>query len=237
MADRDGLAAYMEGEAIDAAVATCFPFRDGGLIRLANDYVLDAARTDRRIIPFIVVDRHDEQAALIEAERCLARGARGVGELAWYEGAFGEAERKGLEGLARYMEQTGMVFMMHLNEQVGHFYPGKTAADFGEVGRLVQGHPSLKVILAHLGGGICFYEFMPEIRKAFALVYYDLAAAPFLYSEALYRFAAEFLADKVLFGSDYPLLGLSRYRPRLDELGPEVREKFLSANGRRLFGG
>jgi predicted TIM-barrel fold metal-dependent hydrolase len=237
MSDCRGLAAYMEKEGIDAAVATCFPFRDGGLIRLANDYVLDTARTDSRIIPFIVVDRHDEKGALTEAERCFAQGARGVGEIAWYEGAFGEAERKGLEGLARYMEQTGMVFMMHLNEQVGHPYPGKTAADFGEVARLIQDHPSLKVILAHLGGGICFYEFMPEIRKAFPLVYYDLAAAPFLYSEALYRFAAAFLADKVLFGSDYPLLTLGRYRPRLDELAPGVREKFLWGNGRRLFGG
>ena len=31
---------------------------------------------------------------------------------------------------------------------------------------------------------------MPEVRKTFSLVYYDLAAAPFLYSDALYRFAA-----------------------------------------------
>ena len=59
---------------------------------------------------------------------------------------------------------------------------------------------------------------MPEIRKAFSLVRYDLAASPFLYSDDLYRFAAAFLPDKVLFGSDYPLLALSRYKPRLDGL-------------------
>jgi len=236
MADSSGLAAYMEEEGLGRVVATCFPFRDGEVLRLANDYVLETARSDRRIIPFIGVDRHDEEAALTEARRCFKEGARGVGEMAWYEGAFGERERKGLEGLAGYMEQTGTVFMMHLNEQVGHVYPGKTKADFGEVARFVQDHPALKIILAHLGGGICFYEFMPEIKKSFSLVYYDLAAAPFLYSPGLYAFAAGFLADKLLFGSDYPLLTLSRYRPALEALEQGVREKLLSGNGRRLFG-
>ena len=130
-----------------------------------------------------------------------------------------QRERKGLDALAGYMEQTGMVLLMHLNEPVGHRYPGKTEADFGEVAAFVEAHPALKIILAHLGGGICFYELMPEIRKAFSLVYYDLAAAPFLYSDDLYRFAAAFLPDKVLFGSDYPLLTLSRYRPAMDGLG------------------
>jgi hypothetical protein len=236
MADSSGLVAYMEEEGISRVVATCFPFRDREVLRLANDYVLEAARNDRRIIPFIGVDRRDEEAALAEARRCFEEGARGVGEMAWYEGAFGERERKWLEGLAGYMERTGMVFMMHLNEQVGHVYPGKTKADFGEVARFVQDHPALKMILAHLGGGICFYEFMPEIKKSFSLVYYDLAAAPFLYSSGLYAFAAGFLADKVLFGSDYPLLTLGRYRPAIEVLDHGIREKFLWVNGRRLFG-
>ena len=237
MADGDGLVAYMDREGIDRAVTGCFPFRDAARIRLANDYVLDMARKDTRIIPFILVDRDDEDKALAEARRCFEQGARGVGEIAWYDRPFGARERKSIDALARYMEQTGMVLLMHLNEPVGHRYPGKTEADFGEVAAFVEAHPALKIILAHLGGGICFYELMPEVRKAFSLVYYDLAASPFLYSDDLYRFAAAFLPDKVLFGSDYPLLTLSRYKPRIDGLGDEVKEKFLWGNGRRLFGG
>ncbi len=236
MVDAEGLAAYMEREGVDRVAAGCFPFRDPGLLRLANDYILDAAKNDRRIIPFILVDRYDEATALDEARRCFELGAAGVGEMAWYDERFGAAERKSLDGLAAYMEQTGMVLLMHLNEPVGHRYPGKTDADFGEVAALVEDHPSLKIILAHLGGGICFYELMPEIRKAFSLVHYDLAASPFLYSDDLYRFAATFLPDKVLFGSDYPLLGFSRYKPKLDGLDETAREKLLWDNGRRLFG-
>ncbi len=237
MADGDGLAAYMDREGVDRVVTGCFPFRDAALLRLANDYVLDMARRDRRIIPFILVDRDNEERALAEARRCFGLGAAGVGEIAWYDRPFGARERKSIGALLAYMEETGMVLLMHLNEPVGHRYPGKTEADFNEVAAFVEAYPALKIILAHLGGGICFYELMPEIRKAFSLVYYDLAAAPFLYSDDLYRFAEAFLPDKVLFGSDYPLLTLKRYMPRLDTLTDEVREKFLWGNGRRLFGG
>jgi predicted TIM-barrel fold metal-dependent hydrolase len=199
--------------------------------------VIDTAKTDDRVVPFIVVDRYDEAEALAEARRCADNGARGVGEMAWYERAFGESERKALEGLLRYMEQAGMVFMMHLNEQVGHVYPGKTESDFREVASLVRDHPDLHVLLAHMGGGLCFYELMPEIKDSFSRVCYDLAAAPFLYSDALYRYVGAFLADKVIFGSDYPLLTLTRYRSAIGALDEEVREKVLWGNGRRLLGG
>lgn len=236
MVAADGLVAYMDLEDVDRAVAGCFPFSDAGLVHLANDYILDAARADERIIPFILVDRYDKAKALDEARRCRDLGAAGVGEMAWYDAPFGASEREFLDPLAAYMEQTGMTLLMHLNEPLGHRYPGKTEADFGEVAAFVEAHPSLKIILAHLGGGICFYELMPEVRKAFSLVCYDLAASPFLYSDDVYRFAATFLPDKVLFGSDYPLLPFSRYKPRLDALEEEVREKFLWGNGRRLFG-
>ncbi len=237
MADGDALVAYMDREGIDRVVTGCFPFSDAACVRLANDYVLDIARKDGRIIPFVLVDRDDGDKALAEARRCFGKGARGVGEIAWYDRPFGAGERKSIDALAAYMERTGMVLLMHLNEPVGHCYPGKTEADFNEVAAFVEAHPALKIVLAHMGGGICFYELMPEVKKIFSLVYYDLAASPFLYSDDLYRYAAAFLQDKVLFGSDYPLLSFSRYKPRIDALGDEVREKFLWGNGRRLFGG
>jgi predicted TIM-barrel fold metal-dependent hydrolase len=236
MADGQQLSGYLEKEGIDVVVACGFPFRDPGLVRLTNDYVLEIARGDRRIVPFAIVDPAYETASIREAERCLERGARGIGEIAYYGGGFGESERRALNTLATWMEQAGMVLMLHVNEQVGHAYPGKTAVDFGEIIRFLEDHPSLKIILAHMGGGICFYEFMPEIRKSCSLVYYDLAAVPFLYSEAIYRFAAQFLWHKVLFGSDYPLLPYSRYKSALEKLDGEARERILYSNGKELLG-
>jgi predicted TIM-barrel fold metal-dependent hydrolase len=47
---------------------------------------------------------------------------------------------------------------------------------------------------------------------------------------------ARFLAGKVLFGSDYPLLTLARYKADLESLDDKTRRKVLHDNGRRLFG-
>jgi hypothetical protein len=236
MADGKALTQYMAEQGINAAVAVGFPFRDNGLISLANDYVVELARHDGSIVPFAAVNTADRRAALSEAERCLKNGARGVGELAYYDTGFGEKERIELEELGHFLEEENAILMMHLNEQVGHHYPGKMRADFTEVARFIESVPRLQFVLAHMGGGICFYELMPEIKEAFSNVYYDLAAVPFLYSSALYKFAEGFLADKVLFGSDFPLLTLARYRPQIDALSEKAREHFLHGNARRLLG-
>ena len=76
---------------------------------------------------------------------------------------------------------------------------------------------------------------MPEIKKAFARVYYDLAAVPLLYTKEVYGFVARYMPDKVLFGSDYPLLSYKRYGHDLDLLEEEGRQKLLHMNARHVF--
>lgn len=236
MVDETALTRYMAGEQIDRAVITAFPFKDRGLITACNDYILDVARRDPKLIPFAMVDVEDETFALTEAERSFHTGARGIGELAFYESGFGEKERKGLDIIADYAQMNGLPLMIHVNEQVGHAYHGKTKMDFQELVTLVGTHPGLVTILSHLGGGICFYEFMPEIKKAFARVYYDLAAVPLLYTKEIYGFVTQCMPDKVLFGSDYPLLSYKRYARDMGLLEKEDRQKLLHLNARNLFG-
>ena len=128
------------------------------------------------------------------------------------------------------------MLLLHVNEQVGHHYDGKMAVDFVEVSRFVADHQDLTMILAHMGGGLCFYEFMPEIRRAFSRVFYDTAAMPYIYSNEIYRFIDTFIPEKTLFGSDYPLLSFKRYETGFGVLNRETRERVLEKNTRRVFG-
>ncbi len=235
MADADALFAYMAADNVDGCVVCGFPFKDRGLITLQNDYLLEVAANNPNIFPLISVDTGDERHALKELERCRARGALGVGEAAFYEKGLGRNELAALEGIARRLEESGAVLMLHVNEQVGHPYKGKTVVDFPETVRFIESHPNLDVVLAHLGGGLCFYEFMPEIRRVFSRVYYDTAAVPFLYGETIYTFIDGFLADKTVFGSDFPLLTFSRYSTGVSRMRPDTRGKTLYSNARRLF--
>ena len=93
------------------------------------------------------------------------------------------------------------------------------------------------MILAHWGGGLLFYEAMPELREQFRTVYYDTAATPFLYSADIYRAALALgLGGKIIFGSDFPLLPPSRYLSALQTLPDDARERILSGNARGLLG-
>lgn len=236
MTDTAALRRYMREEGIERSVACAFPFADTGLIRLVNDYILQASHDHEDIIPMVAVSLNDEEEAIGEARRCFAEGAKGVGEVAFYEKGLTPDALRGIEGVTRFVEESGKVFMLHVNEQLGHTYKGKAKADFNAVVDFIREHRNLTVILAHLGGGICFYEFMPEIREAFLRVYYDTAAAPFVYSDDIYGFVEKHLQERVLFGSDYPLLSLRRYLPALGSMGSAARARLLGGNAEDVFG-
>ncbi|MFQ5879654.1 MAG: amidohydrolase family protein, partial [Dehalococcoidia bacterium] len=83
-----------------------------------------------------------------------------------------------------------------------------------------------------------FYALMPEVA-ALANVYYDTAASPFLYRSQVYRWAAQLVgADRILFGSDFPLTSQSRQRRAIEEAGlrNDDRALILGGNARRILG-
>jgi uncharacterized protein len=79
-------------------------------------------------------------------------------------------------------------------------------------------------------------------------VWYDTAASPLLYDTRIFRQAVDLIgADRILFGSDYPLLLYPRKirEPALDRFLEEIagagltdqeKEKILGANFRHLMG-
>ena len=64
------------------------------------------------------------------------------------------------------------------------------------------------------------------------------AASPFLYDPTIYDIAATAgLIDKVLFGTDFPLLKPERYYKELEQtcLSPEQKAQILGLNAGLLF--
>jgi len=128
--------------------------------------------------------------------------------------------------------------MLHCNETVGHPYPGKCNTPLRSIYDFICGFPGLRVILAHWGGGFFFYELMPEVAKAAKRTWYDTAASPFLYRREIYPVAVTIVgADKILFGSDYPLLRPERYIEEMENSGlrEEERRKILGQNIKELL--
>ncbi len=93
--------------------------------------------------------------------------------------------------------------------------------------------PNLCLILGHWGGGLPFYELMPEVARAMKNVYYDVAASPFIYSNKVYSVVSSIIGpERILFGSDFPLISPRRYFQDLSQSGlsEEDRKKILGLN-------
>ena len=237
LASAEELVQAMDAAGVDVAVTFGFGWADPGLCRLANDYTLAAVRAHPgRLVGLAVVNPRTSEA-VAELERCATGGLRGVGELM----PDGQGYALGdVETLAPVMEAAGALgwpVLTHTTEPVGHRYPGKGSPSLEGAVRLASRFPETTLILAHWGGGLPFYALMPEVRATLANVYYDTAASPYLYDDAIYPLIARLAGERVLFGSDYPLLEPGRLlgRVRAAGLPAEALAAVLGKNAARLY--
>ena len=127
MAGIEDLLGNMDREGVDRSVVCGFPWKDPGLCREGNDYLLEGARKfPGRILPFICPPLHSLRQAEKELARCLSRGAKGIGELAFYHGGITPQEVRRLVALVRSLPAAGIPVLLHMSEPVGHDYPGKS---------------------------------------------------------------------------------------------------------------
>jgi predicted TIM-barrel fold metal-dependent hydrolase len=238
-ATAEDAAAMLVGAELGRAVVFGFAFRDLGLCRYVNDYVIEKTKEyPEKLIGFMVVPPQGEKAAK-EIERCYSAGLKGVGEL-YPEGQGIDLENKNeTAAITGACRELALPLLLHANEPVGHLYPGKSNVCLTQIAAFVSNNPGLDIVLAHWGGGLFFYETMKEIREKFSNVYYDTAASVFLYDSRIYRAAKALgLYKKILFGSDYPLLSPLRYYKDIEECGfsREEKEFIMGGNARRLLG-
>ncbi len=227
----------MDKNGVEMAAVSGFAANDQGLCRLMNDYVLEAARRyPRRLLAMAVVSpaRSGFEG---EIRRMSEAGAAGVGELfPWGQDFPLEGKEAGiLAGLCRELD---LPLLLHVNENVGHPYTGKGDISVKEAALFVAAHPDQDIIFAHWGGGLFFYELMPEMHRQLQRVYYDTAAGPFLYDRKIYLVAREIgVLPRLLLGSDYPLLSPLRYRREMEQTGLTAKEvdMICGENARSLF--
>ena len=230
----------MDAEGVDRAVVFGFPWRDAETFQRENDFILDAvARHPDRFTGLACFDPLHPSAPR-EAERCLAAGMAGVGELAFYEDGITDAGREAMEAAMALCRERDAPVMLHTNEPVGHAYPGKSPNTLAQIYGVAKAFPENKIIFAHWGGGIFFYRLLKrEVREVLANVYFDTAASPFLYTPDIYPAAAALAgADRILLGTDFPLLKPGRYFRDMAESGISEADRaaICGGNAARLFG-
>ena len=240
MATAADLVAEMAGSGVEHSVVVGFGWTDLGVARETNDYIMGAAADyPQQLTGFCAVNPVWGQAALEEMERCAAAGARGIGELHPDTQGFDLADYRGMSPLMALARHWDLPVLVHCSEPVGHQYPGKGQTTPDKVYRFIRNFPENTIICAHWGGGLAFYGLMPELPGELAKVYFDTAASPFLYRQEVFAVAAQTIgADKILLGSDYPLLRPRRLLSQLESCGLDAADQAAigGGNAARLLG-
>lgn len=241
LATMHDLVESMDGAGIDLSIACGFPWRDQGLCRYHNDYMSEAARQyPARIAWLAIASPKNGESAARSLDDAFSDGASGLGEVNADAQGFDLDEPSALAALIEVCEVRAKPVMFHVSEPLGHDYPGKGESTPAKLVKVLQAYPNLRVVAAHWGGGLPFYELMPEVRTAARSLVYDSAASTYLYDHAVFERTAQLVgSDRVLFASDYPvlkqgpLLRRVRERPGLSE---SALASILGENAVRVYG-
>jgi len=239
LATAEELIASMDKAGVDISVIANIGWTTHGLCVETNDYILESiARYPERLVGFCSVQPNSYGTAVDEIERCAKAGIKGVGELRPDMQIFNPADKELMTPLVEVMRKYKLILHTHTSEPVGHEYPGKGVVTPDMLYPFIAAFPDLTIVCAHWGGGLPFYALMPEVKKAMSNVFFDTAASPFLYTPQIYYQVTQLVgADKIIFGSDYPLLAQNRLIEEIksQDFSEEIKSLILSGNARRLL--
>lgn len=195
-------------------------------------------------IPFAGIDPHKGEVAIEEIRRCHDLfGIKGVGELNPARQKFFPNDET-FYPIWEVCQELGIVVMFHMGfAGAGAGKPGGMGYKLDAVRAIpylddmAADFPELDVIHAHPG--------WPFHHEAIAACWHksnfwiDLSGfAPRYFPDEVVRYANNLIQDRVLFGTDWPVVGIDRWMDEFAELPikDSVRPKILKENARRLLG-
>ncbi len=229
----------MDAAGIQRSIVCGWPWRDPELCREHNDFLAHACCQHPDRLSWLAIVNPGIPGADAEIARCSALGAVGVGELNADAQDFAWDDPTPLMPMVEACVSLDMPLLMHCSEPVGHAYPGKGTATPDRILTFLRAAPELSVIAAHWGGGLPFYELMPEVAELTRNVVYDSAASTYLYGFGVFPTVQRLVgADRILFASDYPVLKQRPFLRKVRDCGitDDAAERILCGNASRIFG-
>jgi predicted TIM-barrel fold metal-dependent hydrolase len=235
--DAPTLSAAAAAAGIAQSIVCGFPWSDPGRCRSENQWMADVAASDNSLAWLgIVVPGSSESAQ--DAAWCLEHGASGIGELNADGQGVSLLDPKLWQPLIEVARAYHRPLLLHASEAPGHHYAGKGTATPDKLVAWLAQAQDIDVIFAHWGGGLPFYELMPEVRRLTRRVFYDSAASTYLYDFAVFPRVIDLVgSDRILFGTDFPLLKQARFLTRTRDVlrNEDELSDVLSGNADRLF--
>ena len=242
LASPDALLRFLDEQEIARACCINYVSPDVmGFTRETNDWIAKFTRDHRdRLIPVGSVNPLHERDVAAEITRVLDLGIGMVKIHPPHQLFAANAYRHDLPELARVYqacEERGVPVMFHTGTSI---FPRarNVFADPMPIDDVAIDFPRLTILIAHAGRPL-YGETAAFLARRHPNVHLDLSGIP---PKALLRYVPRLadLADKALWGTDWPSPGVVSPRANVEQfrglgLGYEVEEKVLWGNAARMF--
>jgi len=193
----------MDAAGVDRAVLLGWYWGNHASCVLQNRFYAECVRAHPdRLSAFAAVDPGAGTEALAEIRRADGDGLIGLGELSPHSQHIEVDDPRWLDVLALAGE-LGLPVNLHVTDpspDTGN-YPGRVETHLVDFVLMAQAFSRVKFILAHWGG--CGWRHGVRLPDN---VYFDTAASPLLYAPTIFDEGVKACgADRVLWGTDYPL--------------------------------
>jgi uncharacterized protein len=237
----DDVAAYYREHNLAAVVFTVDAETVTGRPAVPNEEIAAAARAnDDVLIPFASIDPHKPNA-VDEAKRLIRdHGVRGFKLHPNLQAFFPNDES--VYPLYDVIQEAGLPALFHTGHSgIGSGLPGGGGIRLKYsnpiyVDDVAVDFPDLKIVLAH--PSFPWQDEAISIALHKQQVYIDLSGwSPKYFPSQLVQYANTLLRDRVLFGSDYPMITPDRWLADFEQAGfkDEVRPLILKENAARLL--
>lgn len=210
---------------------------------MTNDYIADIAKKyPKQFVAFGSVDPWKGRAAVREISRCKELGMLGLKFMPNTQEFFPNDQR--FYPIWEKAQELGLVVLIHSGTTgVGAGSPGgggiklKYSRPIPHIDDVAADFPKLSIVMAHPSWPWQEEQLAMLVHKP--NVYMDLSGwSPKYFQPSLVQYANTLIQDKVLFGSDYPVVMPERWLKDFEVAGfkDDVREKILYQNASRLLG-
>jgi predicted TIM-barrel fold metal-dependent hydrolase len=209
-----------------------------------NDYIAGIVkRYPKQFVGFGSVDPWKGRAAVEEIRRCgLELGMKGMKFMPNMQEFYPNDQR--FYPLWEAAQELGLVVLIHSGTTgVGAGHPGgggvklKYSRPIPYIDDVAADFPELRIIMAHPSWPWQDEQLAMLVHKP--NVYMDLSGwSPKYFQPSLVQYANTLVQDKVLFGSDYPVIMPERWLRDFEQAGfsDDVRQKILLTNAAKLLG-
>ena len=163
----------------------------------------------------------DESVA--EIKLAAENGVRIIGELVPYMNGWKDYSCSGFSDILDEISKYNMVVSLH-------------TIDLKQMEKMAEAHKNVNFVFAHPGEKSFALEHV-EVMKRLDNVYLDLSGTG-LFRYGLTRFLVDSVgAERILFGTDYPICNLQMYIGAVlgEKLSDRERELIFSGNAKRLL--